>query len=111
MASATLPAKLPGEKVYVDFDFTDLFNDGVRSGVTIAGTPGVAVLARIGTENPVTLVAQGNGAIDDTNLIWSVLYKAGLPGVSYSLICDAIGSNGAEQQITLLLPVVDFRLG
>lgn len=111
MSDATLPEKLPGESVFVDFDFTDLFNDGLRSGVTISGIPTVTVTAKIGSESPVTLVNDGNGALDPTNLIWSQKFKAGLPGVTYSLICDAIGNNGAKQTITLLLPVVDFRLG
>lgn len=111
MTSTTLPPKLPGEKVYVDFDFTDLFNDGLRSGVTITGTPTIQVQTKMGNEAPVTLVADGAGALDGTSLIWSQRFKVGLPGITYSLTCDAVGSNGAEQQITLLLPVVDFRLG
>lgn len=111
MTSTTLPGKTPAERVYVDFDFTNLFNDGIRSGITIPGTPSLTIVARTGTDTPATLVVDGAGAIDSTGLIWSQRVKLGLAGVSYSLLCHAIGSNGSEQEIDLLLPVTDFRLG
>lgn len=111
MADILLPAKLPGESVFVDFDFTDLFNDALRSGVTISGLPVVTISTKIGSETPALLVADGALALDGTNLIASQKFKTGTAGVSYLLSCAAIGSNGSNQTIQLILPVVDLRLG
>lgn len=111
MTSVLLPPKLPGAKVYVDFDFTNLFNDAVRSGVTISGTPTITIVAKQGVESPVTLAVDGSGAVDATGLIWSQRFKGGISGVTYLLTCEAVGSNGADDFIQLLLPVVDLYLG
>lgn len=107
----TLPEKLPGNSVFVDFDFTDIFNDGVRSGVTIAGTPTIAITALTAVEDPAVLEIDGGVSLDTTNLIASAKLKNGTPGASYLLTCDAIANNGASDSISLILPVVDIRLG
>jgi hypothetical protein len=106
-----LPSKLAGniERVYVDFDFSNLF----ATGVTISN-PELDINAdpvpRVLTGND--LAFQDNAIIGtgENSMVVSQMYDMGIPG-DYLLRCTVDGSDNTRQTIELILPVVSKRLG
>lgn len=98
------PPVLPTEKPFVDFDFTNLF----KTGVTISGVPTVTCVG-------------ANDASDQTACIMNAVVKVGMvasqqfqnfaAGSDYLLDCHAIGSDGAQMDIQLIIQCRSRRLG
>lgn len=105
MASTTLSSKLPEEKVFVDLDFTNLFDTGVSiTSVQYTATR----YAGTADANPSAIL---NSSGSHVGMIASVLVEDGVAGCTYLIACAANGDDGSTNVIEVLLPVVDVRLG
>lgn len=102
-----LPRKLPEEVVFVDFDFTALFNTGVT--ITIDGQTQDVYGGNV--DAAPDNIKSGSPAPDTTGMIFAQKYIGGVAGTTYRLKLRSIGSDTSKQTITLYLPVVAERGG
>lgn len=99
-----LAPKTPNEKVYIDFDFTALFDANVPltdATVTVTTRPESAT-----DGNPAAILS---GGCIIAGMIVSQFVINGVDGAVYLLECVGTGSDLSKNVIQSELPVVSFR--
>jgi len=97
--------KLVGEACFVDFDFSDLFDEDVTIASHEFSFEQYPVDADFGSDD-LNMVSD-----NVAGMVVSAELDKGVSGVSYLLYCLATGSDGSKQGIQLVLPVVNRRIG